>query len=48
MKVKKKFHLFFNKLKSCVFTKDIFQIVEDSDLFATKQLIQSNENLVHS
>jgi hypothetical protein len=27
---------------------DIFQIVEDSDLFATKQLIQANENLVNS
>jgi hypothetical protein len=40
--------LVFYKWNSCVFTKDIFQIVEDSDLLATKQLIQSNENLVHS
>ncbi|CAF1155515.1 unnamed protein product [Adineta steineri] len=29
-------------------TENIFQIVEDSDLFTTKQLLQANENLVNS
>ncbi|CAF1205137.1 unnamed protein product [Rotaria sordida] len=34
-----------NKLST---EKDIFQTVEDSDLFTTKQLLQANENLVNS
>lgn len=30
------------------FIGDIFQTIEDSDLLATKQLIQTNESIINS